>query len=372
VTIGFSEHHEQLRAEIRKLLVHKSGSAQVREAMTSDLGYDDDLWAQMATQLGLTGLAVPEEYGGAGGGLVEIGIVCEELGRMLTPSPYFATVACAAAAIIGSSDTTAVARYLPSIIDGSLTACLAVGDESGSWSIADVQTAAVPAEDCYALTGVKNFVVDGNQASLLVVLARAAEGVGLFAVNADGDGVQRRALEALDPTRRMAHLTLSAAPALLLGELGDDVSLQKTLDRIVVALAAEQLGGASRCLEMATDYAKIRVQFGRPIGSFQAIKHKCADMLMQVESARSSVYEAMHAEDPNDLAVAAAAAGAYTSEAYSHAAKENVQIHGGIGYTWEHDAHLYLKRAKSNELAFIPPARHRVRLAGLIGVGAAS
>ncbi|HEY0538188.1 MAG TPA: acyl-CoA dehydrogenase [Actinoallomurus sp.] len=371
MTLAFTDEQEELRASLRRFLAEKSPSAAVRRAMESEQGHDPAVWRQLAGQLGLPGIAIGEEYGGAGYGPVELGIAVEEMGRTLLPSPFFATVALAAQALTISGDEAAQARWLPGIADGSLTATLAVSEESGSWNLEDIEATAEPAGDGWAVSGCKMFVIDGDSADLLLVVARTGDGLGLFAVESGAAGVARTRLDTLDQTRRLARVELTAAPAVPVGTPSEaGAFLQRSLDLAVVALAAEQVGGAAACLDMAVDYAKIRVQFGRPIGSFQAIKHKCADMLLEVESARSAVYHAasVAADDTDELPVAAALAGAYCSEAYTHAAKENIQIHGGIGYTWEHDAHLYLKRAKSSELLLGAPARHRARIADLVGI----
>jgi alkylation response protein AidB-like acyl-CoA dehydrogenase len=346
--IAFTEEQDELRASVRRFLTDKSA---VRVWMESEEGHDPAMWRQMAEQLGLQGIALPEKYGGSGGGQVELGIVLEEMGRVLLPSPYFATVALAGQALAASGDDAAMSRWLPGIADGSLTATVAVAEESGSWRLEDVATTAADG----TVSGTKMFVVDGHTADLLLVVART----GLFAVEGDAPGVTRTRLDTLDPTRRLARVDLDGAPAVQVGPAG----LPRTaLDLAVVALAAEQVGGAQACLDAAVAYAKIRVQFDRPIGSFQAIKHKCADMLLAVEAARSAAYHA--ASEVAESPVAAA----YCSAAYTHAAKENIQIHGGIGYTWEHDAHLHLKRAKSSEQLFGAPAAHRAWLADLVGI----
>jgi alkylation response protein AidB-like acyl-CoA dehydrogenase len=280
-------------------------------------------------------------------------------------------VALAGQALVHSGDAAARSRWLPAIADGTLTATLALSEERGGGALDEVATSAARDGDGWALTGTKMFVVDGASADLVLVVARADDEVGLFAVEAGAAGMTRTPLDALDLTRRLGRIDLDATPAERVGPAGDATEfLQRTIDLAVVALAHEQVGGASACLDTAVAYAKIRVQFDRPIGSFQAIKHKCADLLVEVESARSAAYSAAWAaaEDPAELPVAAALAGSYCSEAYTHAAKENIQIHGGIGYTWEHDAHLFLKRAKSSELLFGTPVRHRARLADLIGI----
>jgi alkylation response protein AidB-like acyl-CoA dehydrogenase len=372
VTLTFTEEQEELRTSVRRFLADKSPSEAVRHWAESDEGYDPAVWRQMAEQLGLQGLALPEEYGGAGGGPVELGIVLEEMGRALLPSPFFATVALAGQALVASGDETARARWLPGIAAGALTATVAVAEETGSWRIEDVATtAARTADGSWTVSGTKMFVVDGDRADLLLVVARTEAGPGLFAVDGASSGVTRTRLDALDPTRRLGRIDLARAPAVRVGPDGDATAFLRTaLDLALVALAAEQVGGAQACLDAAVEYAKVRVQFGRPIGSFQAVKHKCADLLVEVEAARSAARHAsaVAAEGSAESPVAAALAGAYCAQACTHAAKENLQIHGGIGYTWEHDAHLYLKRAKSSEELFGAPAAHRARLADLIGI----
>jgi alkylation response protein AidB-like acyl-CoA dehydrogenase len=365
MTSAFTAEQEELRTAVRGFLADKSPSEAVRRAMTSEEGYDRAVWAQTAEQLGLQGLAIPEEYGGAGAGSIELGIVLEEMGRALLPAPFLSTVALAGQALVAGDNEQAKSQWLPKIADGSLTAALAVSEDGGSWNLDDVHASAVPDGDGWRVSGSKMFVVDGDSAGLLVVVARTGDGLGLYAT--EDAGITRSRLEALDPTRRLARVELDNAPALRVGS-GDAV--REALDLAVVALAAEQVGGAQACLDAAVEYAKIRVQFGRPIGSFQAIKHKCATMLLELEAARSALYHAasVAAERSAELPIAAAIAGSYCAEAYTHIAKENIQIHGGIGYTWEHDAHLYLKRAKSSELLFGAPGWHRARLADLVGI----
>ncbi|MFD4605501.1 acyl-CoA dehydrogenase family protein [Streptomyces sp. NPDC058464] len=380
----FTEEHEELRATLRRFLADKAPSEAVRRSMESADGYDPALWRRMSDELGLLGLALPEEYGGFGGGPVELGLVLEELGRALLPSPYLATVALAGQALAVSGDDTAKARWLPAIADGSLTGTLALAEESGSWHVDDVRAGAVPDRGGAGnrVSGTKMFVVDGHSADLILVVARAATGPRLFAVEGTAPGVTRTRLETLDPTRRLARIDLDGALAQPVGPKAADTTayLRRVTDLAVVALAAEQAGGAQACLDAAVAYAKVRVQFGRPVGSFQAVKHKCADMLLKVEAARSAAYHALSVAATNPLqsgessesplSAAAAVAAVCCADAYTHAAKENIQIHGGIGYTWEHDAHLHLKRAKSSEQLFGSPATHRRRLAGLVGITA--
>jgi alkylation response protein AidB-like acyl-CoA dehydrogenase len=370
VNFTFTPEQEELRQSLRRFLADKSSSVEVRRLMETDDGYDPLVWKQMADQLGLQGLAIPEEYGGSGYSAVELGIVFEEMGRALLCAPYFSTVALAAQLLLSVDDEAARSRWLPRIAEGSLVATVAVSDEDGAWDLEAVTTRATRSGDGWTLDGVKMFVVDGVLADLVLVLARADDGLGVFAVERDAGGVTRTPLAGIDLTRRLARIELSGAPATRVGEGDAADEVARALDLAVVALASEQAGGAERALEMAVDYAKIRVQFGRPIGSFQAIKHKCADMLLEVESAKSAAYFAAWsaADGSEELPVAAALAKSYCSDAFFHVAAENIQVHGGIGFTWEHDAHLYFRRAKSDQLLFGDPQHHRRRLADLVGI----
>ncbi|HEV7888168.1 MAG TPA: acyl-CoA dehydrogenase family protein [Acidimicrobiales bacterium] len=371
MNFAFSEEQEELRKSVRRFLEDKSPSAEVRRLMETDDGYDPAVWDQMGQQLGLQGLAVPEEYGGSGYSYVELVVVFEEMGRALLPAPYFSTVALAANALLASGDDAAKKEFLPGIAAGETIATLAITEPSGRWDEAGITLEATKGGDGYTLNGQKSFVVDGHLANLILVAARTGSGVSLFAVEGDAAGLTRTPLSTMDQTRKQAALSFENTPAKLVGAEGEGWSvLSKTLDLAAVALAAEQVGGAQKVLEMAVQYAKDRVQFGRPIGSFQAIKHKCADMLLEVESAKSAAYYAGWAasEDNEELPVVASLAKAYCSDAYFHAAAENIQIHGGIGFTWEHDAHLYFKRAKSSELMLGDPTYHRELLAQRIGI----
>jgi len=371
MTVGYSAEHNELRQLVRGFLREKSPSREVRRLMDDQRNRDDAVWAQMAGQLGLPGIVVPTAYGGAGYGPAELGIVLEEMGRALLVAPYLATVALAGQALATSGDADAQERWLPGIADGSLTATLAVAEGSGSWDLGEVAASAEPDGELWAVSGTKLFVVDGHTADLLLVVARAPDGLGVFAVGGEAPGVERAKLDTLDLTRDLASVTLRGPLAVRVGADTDAMAwLSWVGDLALAALAAEQIGGAARCLELSVEYAKVREQFGRPIGSFQAIKHKCANMLLEVECGRSAVYHASAAlaEGQPDASIAATLAYAYCSRAFTNAAKECIQIHGGIGYTWEHDAHLYLRRAKSSELLFGPPGRQRARLAELAGI----
>jgi len=371
MNFAFTDEQEELRRTVRAFLDSKSPETAVREQMETEQGYDEAVWKQAAEQLGLQGLAIPEEFGGSGYGYVELGIVLEEMGRALWCAPFFSTVVLAGNTLLHSGDDAAKKEYLPGIASGETIATVAFTEPNGKWDESGIEATATQAGDGWKLNGTKMFVLDGHTADLVIVAAKTPKGTSLFAVDGGAEGLTRTALSTMDQTRKQAKLELADTPATLVGTEGQgwDV-LNKVLDLVVIGLAAEQVGGAQKVLDMAVEYAKVRVQFGRPIGSFRAIKHKCADMLLEVESAKSAAYYGLWcASELNDeLPSVASLAKAYCSEAYFHAAAENIQIHGGIGFTWEHPAHLYFKRAKSTELLFGDPTYHRELLAQRIGI----
>jgi len=371
MNFAFSDEQEELRTGVRRFLAEKSPETEVRRLMETTDGYDPAVWSQMADQLGLQSLTIPEEFGGSGFTYVELIVVLEEMGAALLCAPFFSTVALAANALLTSGDDEAKKSYLPGIASGDTIATLAITEDNGKWDFTGIELAASKSGDGWSLNGHKMFVIDGHVANLIVVAARTAAGVSLFAVDGEAAGLVRTPLPTMDQTRKQARLEFTAVPATLIGVDGAaEAGLSKTLDLAAVALAAEQVGGAQRVLNASVEYAKTRIQFGRPIGSFQAIKHKCADMLLEVESAKSAAYYAAWAaaEDSDELPVVASLSKSYCSEAYFHSAAENIQIHGGIGFTWEHPAHLYFKRAKSSELLLGDPAYHRELLAQRIGI----
>jgi alkylation response protein AidB-like acyl-CoA dehydrogenase len=377
VNFAFSEEQEELRRAVRQFLEAKSPETEVRRLMETTEGYDPAVWKQMGQELMLQGLAIPEEYGGQGFTFIELGIVLEEMGRVLLCAPYFSSVVLAANAIMNVGTDDQKQALLPGIASGDTTAALAFTEPSGKWDAAGITMEAkesVGGE--FTLTGEKMFVIDGFTADTIVVVARlegttGTDGIMFFTVAGDAEGLTRTPLQTMDTTRKQAKLEFDNVAALPLGSSQDGfAAFGKTLDQAAVALSNEMMGGAQKVLEMSVDYAKVRVQFGRPIGSFQAIKHKCADMLLEVESGKSAAYYAAWAaaEDNDELPVVAALSKAYCSEAYFHAAAENIQIHGGIGFTWEHPAHLYFKRAKSSEIYLGDPTYHRELLAQRIGI----
>jgi alkylation response protein AidB-like acyl-CoA dehydrogenase len=351
-----TEEQRELRDALRRFFADRSPGAEVRRLMETAEGYDPKVWRQMAGQLGLQGLAIAEEHGGAGFGVRELAVVFEEMGRAVVCAPFLAAITAAAALEAGEGGHD----LLPGIADGSVIATLAVAEDGGSWDPGAVRAVF----EGGALRGTKNYVLDGHIADLVLVAARGEDGVGVYAVE-DAARLVRQALPTLDQTRKLARIELDGVPA---RRVGGPEALARALDVAAVALAAEQLGGAQRTLDMTVEYAKVRHQFGRPIGSFQAIKHRCADMFVLVESARSAVLNAAAAADesPEELPRAAALAKAYCSDAFFHTAGEAIQLHGGIGFTWEHPAHLYLKRAKSSAIGFGTAERHRAALARLV------
>ena len=376
MNFAFSEEQEELRRTVRQFLEAKSPSPEVRRLMETAEGYDEAVWKQMGQELGLQGLHIPEEYGGQGFSFVELGMVLEEMGRVLLCAPYYSTVVLAANAILNAGTDAQKQAPLPSIAAGESIATLAFTEPNGKWDASGITMEATPSGDGYALNGTKMFVIDGHTADRIVVVARLAgtsgeEGISFFSVAGDAAGLTRTALSTMDMTRKQAKLEFSNVQAEALGDPGKGwAALSKTLDQAAVGLANEMVGGAQLVLDMSVEYAKVRVQFGRPIGSFQAIKHKCADMLLEVESSKSAAYYAAWAaaEDNEELPVVASLAKAYCSDAYFHCAAENIQIHGGIGFTWEHDAHLYFKRAKSSEILLGDATYHRELLAQRIGM----
>jgi alkylation response protein AidB-like acyl-CoA dehydrogenase len=372
VDFALDEDQVELQSVLREFLADRAPEAAVRAQLEDPAGYDRALWDQMANQLGLPGLAIPEEYGGSGFSFLELGLVLEEMGRALTVSPFIASAVMAAQLLLALDDESARKEYLPGIASGTTIASVALAEDSGSWRPADVTARAVHQDGSWRIDGQKSFVLDGAAADLILVIARTGEQeTAVFAVTADADGLAREPLETMDQTRKLARLRFASAPARLLGTPGGAATaIAAMLDRSAIALAAEALGGTGRVLDMSVEYAKIRRQFGRPIGSFQAIKHKCASMLVDLESSRSAVYYALWAAATShpDTSVVAPLVKAHCVDTYLHAAGENIQIHGGIGFTWEHPAHLYLKRAKSAQVLLGDSDFHRQQLADRIGI----
>ena len=364
---SFTSEQEEFRSVLRRFLEDKSPPAVVRRLMETEAGWERESWRELNQLLGLTAVHIPEAYGGQGFGPVELGIVLEEMGRALLCAPYFASAVLAATAIMNAGTEAQKRELLPPIAAGDTVATLAFTEPNGRWDTTGVEATATPGAGGFRLDGVKSFVLDGHTADLIVVLARAPgstgdEGLSFFTVPGDAHGLTRRALKVLDPTRRQARLEFRSVEAALLGEEGAGAGpFARTMMQAAVCLANEMVGGAERLRQSALDYANLRVQFGRAIASFQSMKHKQADMLVDVELARSAAYVAASAaaEDDAELPALASLAKACASDAYMQTAIHTIQIHGGIGFTWDNDTHLWFKRAKSSEVFLGDPAWHR-------------
>ena len=359
---GFSEEQELLRRSARDFLQKECPMTLVRQMMADEKGHSAALWKEMA-QLGWLGLILPEQYGGAGLDFVDLTVVLEEMGRVVLPGPFLSSAVYASIALLEAGTDAQKERYLPAIAEGRLVATVALLEPSGRWDADGIETTATADGSGYRLDGTKLFVPDGHVAELLIVAARKPgssreEGVSLFCVDASASGLRTTPLRTMDQTRKLAEVVLTdvrvPADALLGSEGTAWKTIQRLADRGKVALCAESCGGAQRVLDMSVEYAKVREQFGKPIGSFQAIQHKCANMMVQVESSKSATYYAAWAvaNDVAEAPLAAAMAKAYCSDAYRIVAGDGIQIHGGIGFTWEHDMHIYFKRAKSSEVTF--------------------
>jgi hypothetical protein len=392
-----TDERRDLRDAVRGLLARQQ---------RRDAGDDKSLWRRLCGEIGVAGLAIPQSYGGAGAGPVETHIVMEELGRGLTCSPLLGSAVLTAQALLASGDTVACQRLLPAIADGSAVAALAWTAPAGHWDPDEAAYAAHPAArttaadaiqaiaeaagpdagtgagtgapeasvpsvsspDDWVLTGEAHHVLDGDQADVLLAAARTPGGVGLFEVDPRGRGVARAAVTTMDTTRRLAIVRLDRAPGRPIGAIPGSAALARARDLACIALSAEQVGAAQRALELTVAYTKVRVQFGRAIGSFQALQHRMAGLHVLVESARSLSYAAADAaaEGAADLGLHAAAAKVYCSEALARVAGEMIQMHGAIGITWEHDAHRYLKRAHGAGQLFGRPSEHAARVAAAV------
>ena len=366
----FTEDQGMLRDLVREFLTEQSPVARVRAMMDDPTGYDPDLYRRFM-QLGA--LPFPEEYGGAGLGMVEQAIVLEEIGRIPYPGPYFATVVLAGGAIMASGDKQAMARYLPDVCNGDLTMSLAFLEDSIGWGPDEVALAMKKDGDAYILNGVKRFVPFGHTADVILVAARSgsgagADGVSLVAAPREAAGLTVSPDIMADLTERTAtlHFDNVRVPAenLLGAEGGAWPAIEQTLMRAAVGASAEMLGASRKSLEMSVDYAKVRKQFGQFIGQFQAVKHKLSEMLVAVENAFAAVYYAAWAIDANapDAALAASAAKSYVNGASRKVCGEAIQVHGGIGFTWEYDLHLYFKRAKHFEPLYGDLETHREKV----------
>jgi len=367
MNFDFSDDQNMLRDQARRFLADNTAIRKARAVLDDgSLSYDKELWRKMV-ELGWTGTTIPEEFGGAGMCHEDLCVIAEELGRSLAPTPFSSSVYLATEAIMLAGSDAQKAEYLPKLAMGETIGCFAMAEGIGIPTPGSIRTTAAKGR----LKGEKSPVADGDVADFAVVVARTGDagerGLSLFIADLTGDGVARETIETVDPSRSHAQVTFDNAPAELLGKEGDGWRLTEALlDRAAILFAFEQVGGAQACLDMAVEHAKNRFAFGRAIGSFQAIKHKLVDIYIALELARANAYYGAWALTANapDLPVAAAAARAAASDAYNHAAKENIQTHGGMGFTWEVDCHLYYRRAKLLSLALGGERRWKDRLVG--------
>ena len=360
---GFTEEQEALRKSAREVLAERSTAAVVREVMASDDGFDASLWKTIS-ELGWLGVTIPESEGGLGLGWVEQAILLEETGRTVLPAPYLTTVGLVLPTLLLAETSELRSELLQGIADGSRRVSFAALERDGDYGAESIAAEAIADGGAYKITGTKVFVPDAQVADDLLVLARSDGGIGVFVVAASSASIT--ALPSLDKTRRLCEVKLDGAPARLVAK--DPTVLSRALDRAAVAIAAEQTGVAAQCLDMTVAYAKERSQFGRAIGSFQAVSHKLADMLLYTESARSHVYYAAWTLDEGapDASLASASARVAGIHAARFAASEEIQLHGGIGFTWEHDLHLYYRRAKWDELFLGDETVWREKIASLL------
>jgi alkylation response protein AidB-like acyl-CoA dehydrogenase len=366
---AFTDEQQQLRGAVRKFCAENFAEPTVRRLMESDVTFDPAVWNRLGSELGVLGMSVPEADGGVGGSLVDQAVAVEEFGAALGCGPLFGTVYLAIPALVACASTPARDELLAALVEGERTAAFAVNDYAGTFDSERIEVTATPDDDGFTLTGAVDRVVDGTSADVLLVAAKASDGVGLYAVGTKGEGVQRSGLVTMDLTRPQAGVVFSGAPArLLAGPADADRVITHALQVGSALLAVEQVGAAQHLLDLSVDYAKSRLQFGRQIGSFQAVKHKLADMLVDLEHARSTAYHAVWAltDGSDDPALAVSIAQATCSAAFSRIAADAIQVHGGIGFTWEHQAHLYFKRAATDAVLLGSAEQHRTRVAELV------
>lgn len=370
MNFGFTEDQEALREATRKFLDNECPTTFVRKMMADDTAHSTELWKKVA-QLGWLGIMVPEDFGGAGGSFLDLVVILEETGKSLLPGPFFATALLGTTALLAGGSAGQKSALLPKIVEGTHIVTLALAEKSGRYDAAGVTLAAKAKGSDFTLSGEKMFVPDAHVADQMIVAARtgqgsnAEDGITLFLVDAKAPGVTITQLKTVDMTRRQCHVVfqdVAIASAQVLGEVGKGWSvLRRVLDQAMAGLAAEMVGTGQKALDLAVSYAKERVQFGKPIGSFQAVKHKCVDMMVQVENARSLTYYAAWTVDENtpEARQAVPMAKAYCSDMCKTVTSEAIQVHGGIGFTWEHDMHLFYRRGLASEAAFGSAPTHR-------------
>jgi len=374
---GLNEDQETLAKYARDFLTNECPTSFVRSMMDGETAHDAEFYAHMAA-LGWMGIAIPESYGGQGMTYVDLAVLLEEMGRAVLPGPYFATVCLAAPVVLDAGNEDQRKAFLTPIASGERKAALAYTEPNARVDASGIELSASSEDSGFSLSGTKRFVLDAHVADTLIVAARTSQGaeptdgITLFAIDATTHGISVSQLKAMDSTRRLCEVAFDGVRVsadAVLGEVGKGwAPLERALQRSAALLSAECVGGANQVLDMSVEYARNRIQFGRPIGSFQAVKHKCADMLVDVELARSAMYYAAWAasDEESELALASSMAKSFCSEAYLRVAGQGILVHGGIGFTWEHDMHLFFKRAKANEVLLGDPSYHRDLVARLV------
>ena len=365
---AFTDDQEAFRDSVKRFVDEKSPTTEVRRLMAIEKGHDDNVWNTLSQELALTGLIIPEEFGGAGFGAAELGIVMEQFGRSLICTPYFSSSVMAASALLINGNQETLNALLPSIADGTKKMTLCVNEQSGLWDKKKIETKVIKNNGEYLVSGRKRFVVDAHVCDLLIVAGQSEGGLSLFVVDPAEDQVTVQLEQGIDETRKICTVDFNGAAAQPIGN-GVEADLKGVLDFSCVALAHEMIGGAQKMLDSAIQYTKLRVQFGRSISSFQAIKHRLADLLLEVELAKSACYHAAYEIDhQQNCSEAASHAKAQASEAYLNTAIQCIQLHGGVGFTWENDTHLWFKRAKSSEVFLGSPHEHRERMLAASGI----
>jgi alkylation response protein AidB-like acyl-CoA dehydrogenase len=368
---GFSAEQEQLLTTVEDFLGRRAPVSYARSMMDDPVGIGEDVWREIS-ELGWLALAIPEAHGGIGLGWLELAIVMEAMGKVVFPGPFMSTACLATPAVVSVANSEQRERLLPGMAEGALRGTLAVAEEAGDWSAAGVRVEAVASDAGFVLSGTKLFVADADGADFVIVAARLDDGVGLFEVQRPHANVCIAPMSALDQTRKLSSVVMTDLHldrAALLGDAAlTDEAFDGLLDLARTMLAAESCGLAARALELSVDYVQIREQFGRPIGTFQALQHKLADMKVTVENARSlTYYAAWTFDDSTERSnLPAAMAKAYASEGGMRVVADAIQVHGGVGFTWEHDLQIYFKRAKSNELTLGDATIQRARIADLL------
>lgn len=378
-----TEEQKMIRDTAQAFLAEVSTSTAIRRAMETERGFDNTTWERICGEMYWQAIHIPEEYGGMGLGYVELVVMLEQMGQYLLCSPFYSTVCLGANALIIAGTTEQKQQYLSQICESSLTATLAYTSNNGRWDAEAVKTIVKRQGNEYVLNGTYRYVPDGHTADLLIIAARSEgsqgeDGISLFAIKANTLGVKRTWLPTMDQTRKQAQIVLEnvvLGDADLMGEYSSAWSqLKKIIDLATIASAAEQVGGSQQVLDLSVEYTKERVQFGRPVAGFQAVKHQAADMMQRTEVARSAIYyAACVAEEAisggllaNELSEAASVAKSYCSDSYFKNAGDAIQLHGGVGFTWEYDVHLYFKRAKSSEVFLGNGAYHREQIAKIL------